>query len=188
MTRVMPKKMQIASFKRLFPIWNKWREEECTDYDVTAERDNVDWDIIEEGANYHENLQMLKNNYPEYTWSKADIPQKMLEQYQAELDGRLEEDAEAVRLQHEALYEAEQQQEIPIPESVEPEEAELETLGVWKVEKTALGELHTIEAEIIPHTVKSKGKVYTYGRIQLTVPEDFLGHRAKISIFVPEIH
>jgi hypothetical protein len=183
----MPKKMQIACFKRLFPIWNRWREKDCTAYvyDVTAEMDSIDWDIIEEGVNFHENLHMLKTDYPEYTWSKADIPQNVVERYQAGLDPTPEEE-EALREQHEELHEVEQQQEIPMPEGLDSEPEAI--AGVWKLEKTASGEIRTIEVEVEPHTVKSKGKVYTYGRIQLIVPGDLLGYRAKISIFVPEIH
>ncbi len=188
MTRVMPKEMQITCLKRLFPIWNKWRAEASRSsaniYDVFAEMDNVDWDIIEYGANFRENLEMLKNNYPEYSWSSSDNPEKMLEQSQT---GQ-EEDTEAIRLQHEAFYEAEQQKDIPIPEDSETEADPEKPLGVWEVEKTASGEIRTIQVEIIPHPVKSKGKVYTFGRIQLTVPRDLLGYRAKISVFVPEIH
>lgn len=53
--RIMPKKIQIAAFRRLFQIWDKWREEDYTKYDVRAKMDNVDWDIIDEGANFLQN-------------------------------------------------------------------------------------------------------------------------------------
>jgi hypothetical protein len=175
--RVMPIKMQIYNLKKHFLKCNADRE------DNHAEMDNIDFDqIVVDGESYPENLQHLANAYPEYHWVDFRAAEKKQETWELrELKVRVKEERE----KHEASYEIEQQQEMPIPEEAE---AEPEVpLGDWRVEKTALGELHTIEVEVEPHIVKSKGKPYTYGRIQLTVSGDLLGCRAKISILVPKL-
>jgi hypothetical protein len=185
MTRFMPKEMQIANFKRLFLIWNKQLEKENPDFIASDKIDEIDWDsFVTDGQTFSENLDDLKNNYPEYYWSYVERERKK----EAESEERqLEAQNEEIRVEHEALFEAEQQGNL-IAQEIEPE-AELESpVGVWKVEKIALGEIRTIEVEIMPHSVKSKGKTYTFGRIQLSVSGDLLGYRAKISVFVPEIH
>ena len=185
MTRVMPKEMQIANFKRLFRIWNRQLEHENPDFVAADKIDEIDWEsVVAAGQTYRENLDDLKNNYPDYYWSYV----KREREREAEAERlQLEAHNEEIRLQHEALFE-EQQQEIATPEDLVSEGEIEKPLGVWKVEPTEGGEIRLIEVEIIPHSVKSKGKAYSYGRIQLTVPNDLLGYRAKISVFVPEIH
>jgi hypothetical protein len=150
---------------------------------VASEKiDEIDWDsFVSYGQSYRANLEALKNGYPDYYWSYVEREREI----EADCEQHaLEAQNEEIREQHEALFEAEQQ-EMPM---IEGTESEPETPAEdWKVEKTAFGEIRTIEVEIIPHSVKRKGKTYTYGRIQLTVPRDLLGHRAKIAVLVPEI-
>lgn len=45
--------------------------------------------------------------------------------------------------------------------------------------------VHSKEITIRPHKVTTKGKKYPHGRIQLSVPEKWIGQKAKISISVP---
>jgi len=179
-------KMQIASFKRLFLIWNKQLERENPDFCASDKIDEIDWEsVVAGGLNFNENLENLKNNYPDYYWSYVTREREEEASYER---CRIEDENETIRLQHEALFEEEQQQDNPISGVIEPEAEPEKPLGVWEVEKIASGEIRTIEVEILPHQVKSKGKIYPFGRIQLTMPEDLIGLRAKISVFVPEIH
>lgn len=39
-------------------------------------------------------------------------------------------------------------------------------------------------AIVQPHKVKAKNKTYTRGRIQLTLDKGFIGHKAKVSVFI----
>jgi hypothetical protein len=184
--RVMPKEMQIIVFKRLFLIWNAWREEEIPGYDVSAQIDEIDWEKhVISGQTFNENRYDLKNNFPEYTWSTNDIPEKVEERLQEELGYQIETQVERDREQHEALYEEEQQQEVSIPEEAETEPEA--PPGKYKVEKTAIGEIWTFEIEVKPHTQKTKGKTYEFGRVQLNVDKNLVGCPVKISIMIPKV-
>jgi hypothetical protein len=183
--RIMPKEMQIVCFKRLFPIWNKWREDRIPDFDLHAKMQEVDWEsIVSYGQTFHENLGDLRNNYPDFSWSREDNPDFQDKEDQARMEDQIADGT----AQHEAMYEEEQNQDPQIPE----EEIGIQPTTVyvdgWAVERTISGTTYTKEIEIKIHNVKAKGKQYTSGRIQVTVPRDWLGMNAKISVFVPEIH
>ena len=45
--------------------------------------------------------------------------------------------------------------------------------------------IHTKTITIRPHKVTAKGKTYRHGRIQLTVPQKWVGSKAKITVRVP---
>lgn len=163
--RVMPKEMQIACFKRLFKLWNAWREEGNPGYDYGDDLAQVDFEaVVEVKANFSENIENLKNCYPEYTWCKDDIPQNVVNKYHEEL-----KEIEKLKQEIEDCYES----ETP--------------LGVWSIEKTAFGETHSIQIEILPVSQKSKGKDYAYGRIEVRVPWEWAGLPAKIIIEVPKL-
>jgi len=187
MTRVMPKKMQIACVRRLFIFWNSWRVKENPEYDAGAEAYCFDFEgEIDENLHFDENLQALKRDFPEYTWSKADIPKNAIWKQNEMFEARLQEQIEKGKTQHEELFEVEKLQDISLPEE-EEELRENVAAGTWKIEKTAFGETHTLELDIQLHKVTAKGKPYAYGRIQLTVPAEWAGLRAKISIDVPKL-
>jgi hypothetical protein len=42
-----------------------------------------------------------------------------------------------------------------------------------------------VDLIIKPHKVTAKGKQYGAGRIQMTVPEELIGHRARVTVLVP---
>jgi len=185
--RVMPKNMQIACLKRWFLTWNKWRDEE-RGYDVSTKLAEIDWNnFVTEGQTLSENLNDLKNNYPEYSWAKDDNYEAKEEVAVLNLQAQMEEQAKVDTERHEAQYQEEQAQstdnldKVHEPISVEP------PLGEWQIEKTETAEVHTIFVEIKPHKVHAKGKDYYCGRIQQTISGDFLGLRAKIIVEVPKL-
>ncbi len=47
--------------------------------------------------------------------------------------------------------------------------------------------IHSYEVRIKKHKVKSKGKLYHCGRIQLTVDKHLIGHKARITVIVPNV-
>lgn len=63
------------------------------------------------------------------------------------------------------------------------EERKTKHLEGWNVTQTELGETYSMEVEIKRHDSIAKGKMYTYGRIQLTVDPAWIGSKAKISVF-----
>jgi len=170
----MPKGLQIYMFKKLFLKCNAWRARETassrTPFDVSAEMDNVDWDaVLEDDATFNENLGNLKQNYPEYDWHDWEAEE-------------LERAREQEMIWHEmANSEPEREPDDSIPE----DDAEPEDTGGWHIEQTDEYDIHSIEVEIGPHRTRSKGRRYLYGRIQLSVSEDWVGLPAKISVSVP---
>ena len=174
--------MQIAHFKRLFLIWNKVSEKEGSPFCASDQIDLIDWDaVVAEGQTLEENRCDLQNNYPEYFWSYVERNEKRETE---DAHRKLEHQAEESRVQHEALCDAEAQQEVPVPEDLEePEMPE----GEWKIEQSDGVETRTIELEVRPHRTNSKGKPYEYGRIQLLVDKNLVGCPVKISIKVLKI-
>lgn len=39
-----------------------------------------------------------------------------------------------------------------------------------------------------PHKVKAKGKTYLHGRIQLTLDQEMIGRRARVSVVIPRVY
>jgi hypothetical protein len=185
--RMMPKKMQIYNFKRFFLLWNKKLEKENPHFAASDQIDLIDWEsFVVEGQTFEENRCDLKNNYPEYFWSRADatVMENKLKEFEDEQIHASKVQVEESREQHEALYEAEQHQEVPVLEEVEEPET---PAGEWKIEQSEGVEIHTIELEVLPHRTNSKGKTYEYGRIQLIVDKNLVGCPVKISIKVLKI-
>jgi hypothetical protein len=177
--------MQINCFKRLFRIWNAWREAENPEYDIGARLDEIKWGkIVDSRQTFNENLYDLKNNYPEYSWSKTDNPIKKDKEHSEEQVREMIEQAEKNRQQHEEVYALEQQQDVSVPEDLEEPET---PVGEWKIEQSEGVETRTIELEIKPHKVNTKGKNYEFGRIQLLVDKNLVGCPVKISIKVLKI-
>jgi hypothetical protein len=163
----MPKGLQIYMYKKLFLKWNADRR------DNTAEMDNIDWDaVIDPTMNFHENLHNLKNNYPEYSWSD----------WRAELDKQQQEQEAAVA----ELVERGKDQYQPDTETDSAKDVQPEDTDRWHMEQTEEWEIHSIEIEIQPHNTQSKGKLYNYGRVQVSVDPKWVGLVAKISVQVPK--
>lgn len=172
--------MQITCFKRLFVTWNK--PFESVNFCASDQLDLIDWEaVVVKDCSFDDNLHFLKNNYPQYFWSHFEK-----EQEGEELDLKFEQkkQAEEARVQHEALHEAEIQQEVPVPEDLEEPET---PTGKWKIEQSDGVETRTIELEVLPHRIESKGKPYEYGRIQLIVDKNLVGCPVKVSIKVLKI-
>ncbi len=184
-SRVMPKNMQINAFKKLFVIWNKPLEKENPIFCAEDQIDLIDWKAyVTEGQTFNENLKDLENNYPEFYWTHVAKERAAKQRNEeAVLAEQVKENTE----QHEALYIDEQKQDIPIPEDSSETERIEPPLGEWQIEKNEKFEVHTITIEIQPHRVTSKGKAYDFGRIQLNVPGDFIGLRAKVIVEVPKL-
>jgi hypothetical protein len=170
LTRVMPLKLQIYMFKRLFLKWNDDRE------DNTAEMDNIDWEMtLHPDSPFSENLFFLNERYPEYHWRdwKREIKNRQ-DDRRREMKENLPKLVARGKIQHEAEFEEEH---VSVPESVPKS---------WNKRKAASGEIHSTEVEIQLFKTSAKGKPYTYGRIQLTVDPNWVGLKAKISVFVPK--
>jgi hypothetical protein len=167
MTRVMPLGLQIYLFKKRFLRCNIDRS------DPVGDMDNIDWDILERGMNYHENLGDLKNNYPEYSW---DDWREEQENFEKELEiGLLEAEERALktgRISTEDEYSE---------EDIQPNHFEIveENPNDWII--------HTFEIEVKPHKTTAKGNEYLYGRIQLLVDPNLIGLPAKITIATPKL-
>ena len=127
----MPIKLQIHTFKRIFKAYNK-----------NSDRlDEIDFDILDNLAELSENMQTLRDAYPEFCWSKHDI----------DLGGMVCDERR-----------------------IEPEPTD---------------ELcFTKYVTIRPHRVRSKGKMYESGRIQISINPKFVGYKARVEveIFVPK--
>jgi len=169
-TRIMPKGLQIYLFKKLFRKWNAYRERESEGYDVAAEMDKVDWSaVVDETQTFRENLHELQENYPEYGWYD----------WEAEERERAREQERVFREMADSEPGREPEDSTP-EEDVEPEDSE-----GWPIEQTDDDEIHSIEVEVEPHRTRAKGKQYLYGRIQLSVDQNWIGLTAKISVSVP---
>lgn len=181
--RVMPKKMQIICFKRLFLKWNAWQEV-TPGYDTSAKIDEIDWDaVVIDGESFPENLHHLKNNYPQYSFGKNDNPDAIQKKMDDAIKEQMEIQVKRTTQKYE-VYALQQQQEVPIPEDLEEPET---PAGEWKIEQSEGIETRTIELEVLPHRTISKGKTYEYGRIQLIVDKNLVGCPVKIIIKVLKI-
>lgn len=132
-----------------------------------------------EGQTFNENLNDLKNNYPEFYWNNVEKEEKEEERNRALED---KDYAERILREHKSILEEEPTEDLSTFSS------ELEMVNdQWIIEqKTERGEVHSIEVEIIPYSTTSKDKKYNYGRIQLTVDPSWVGLKAKIRVFVPQ--
>lgn len=136
-SRVMPKALQIYTYKRIFLSANADLE------DPEAEMENVDWEsVIDDTLTFGENRQNLEENYPQYSWESPKEERK----------------------------------------------------HKWQSEYSDDSVVYTTEVAIKPHEVKreydtqlqgTKSRNYRHGRIQVTVDERWIGHKAKISVRIP---
>jgi len=167
--RQMPKGLQIFLLKKKY-----------------GDLDAVDWDaIVDVTLTFRENVQCIERDHME------EIEQAQHDSgYETESEKRFRLEAEAhARAQENTLRRMQESAWETEPEAVPEENAQQESTDSegWHVERTSDGEIHSIELEIKPNPVKSKGKRYRYGRIQLCVDPKFIGLTAKIIIAVPDV-
>lgn len=147
--------------------------------------DLVDWDaIVDSMLTFPENLHNIeRNRIEEIEHAQHEGGYKTESEKKVELaDIAWAKELEYMwRLMQEQDIEPEQEEAVPV-EDVEPEDSES-----WRIEQTDDGEIHSIEVEVEPHRTRAKGKQYLYGRIQLSVDQNWIGLTAKISVFVPRI-
>jgi len=164
----MPKALQIYILKKRFGDLDSFTLEDYVDEELTLP----------------ENLWNLKNNHS-YEILKA----------RHEAGYSDDDDAKAFGWDDWASSQEETWKEIQ-NYVYETEEEEIDTSGDevelqedegWQVEQTDNWEIHSIEGEIQPHKIQSKGKQYIYGRIQLSVDSNWVGLPAKISVQVPRL-
>jgi len=154
--KVMPLGLQKYTIKKVFLKWNP-----------DGEPDNLDWDALEKGATFGENLENMKSMHPEYIWD--DLLWRKWKYEEQAREEQAKHDLEKV-LSDAGVSE----------DSVESFSKNADT--GWQVERTELGETYSTVVEIKRHTAVAKGKKYAYGRIQITVDPEWVGLKATISV------
>jgi hypothetical protein len=140
------------------------------------EPDNLDWDILEKGATFEDNLNGMIEEYSQFNWGRFNDKSEKYE---------IEEDYEKHKAQERINSALELLDLPPEPDSVDSFSKTKENKPHWKIEQTEGGETYSIQIEIKSHKAVAKDKMYDYGRIQLTVDQALVGLKANITVFKP---
>lgn len=147
-----------------------------------ADSYEIDWDCLDPTLTFSENREIMSNNYPQYKWTLLEDESTDQFYEKCKMD---DEESEHNRLMSFGYRNDEIEERLKkymkerYPES-ESFTKKFDT--VWQKKETDEGTIHSTTIEIKPHTISSKGKKYTYGRIQLTVDPSWVGLKAKIEI------
>ena len=156
--RVMPYKLQIITMTKVF---NKLNPD--------AEPDEIDWDSLQPDTPFEDNRYNMKVGNPQFKWTLLEDDSTGQYYEKCKYD---DEQNEHTRLQNLGYSDDEIEEHLReyMRERWSESESFTKKFGtVWQKEETEDGTTHSATIEIKPHTTNTKGKRYTYGRIQLTV-------------------
>jgi hypothetical protein len=195
--RVLPLKLVKKNIIRIFNACNP-----------KDDPDDLDFDVLEEGATFKENLLFIQNRHPEYTWYVMPAPKiEAIEKAREKEEARKEAERNDPKnmpvpvFPDEDLGETENMPNLIYPDEdegaqkreyylkvceKEEEKSSLKEVERWHIEKTELGEVYSKKVLVKPHLTHTKGKERQYGRIQLTVNKSLIGKTVEIRIHIPK--